>query len=89
MPLEMLRGPTSTPNEPILLLAMQCRRKSETETAMDVASALAITVDEARGVLDVREIQSVLLDPRMTVLEVTTVGILSEIGTHLDHRREI
>ena len=89
MPLEMLLGLTSTPNELILLLAMQCRRKSETETAMDVASALAITVDEARGVLDVREIQSVLLDPRMTVLEVTTVGILSEIGTHLDHRGEI
>ena len=89
MPLEMLRGPTSTPNELILLLAMQCRRKSETETAMDVASALAITVDEAPGVLDVREIQSVLLDPRTTVLEVTIVGILSEIGTHLDRRREI
>ena len=89
MPLEILRGPTSTPNELILLLAMQCRRKSETETAMDVASALAITVDEAPGVLDVREIQSVLLDPRTTVLEVTIVGILSEIGTHLDRRREI
>ena len=89
MPLEMLRGPTSTPNELILLLAMQCRRKSETETAMDVASALAIIVDEARGVLDVIEIQSVLAHPRTNVLEVTTVGILSEIGTHLDRQREI
>jgi hypothetical protein len=89
MPLEMLRGLTSTPTALILLLAMQCRRKSETETAMDVASALVITVDEARGVLDVKEIQSVLLDPRMTDLEVTIVGIPSEIGTYLDRRREI
>jgi hypothetical protein len=89
MPLEMLRGPTSTPNELILLLALQCQRKSEKETAMDVASALAIIVDEARGVLDVIEIQSVLAHPRTNVLEVTTVGILSEIGTHLDRQREI
>ncbi len=56
---------------------------------MDIASALAITADEAQGVLDVTEIQSVLLDPRMIALEVTTVGILSEIDTHLDPRREI
>jgi hypothetical protein len=56
---------------------------------MDVASALAIIVDEARGVLDVIEIQSVLAHPRTNVLEVTTVGILSEIGTHLDRLREI
>jgi hypothetical protein len=56
---------------------------------MDVASALVITAGEAQGVLDVTEIQSVLLDPRTIALEVTTVGILSEIGTHLDRRREI
>jgi hypothetical protein len=56
---------------------------------MDVASDLVITAGEAQGVLDVTEIQSVLLDPRTIALEVTTVGILSEIGTHLDRRREI
>jgi hypothetical protein len=58
---------------------------------MDGASALVIIVEEAREVLDVREIQSVVWHQRRTVLEVTTaIGeIPSEIDMHPDRRLEI
>ena len=55
---------------------------------MDDESALAIIAEEAREVLDVREIPSVVRHPRRTVLEATIASVesLSEIDMHPDRR---
>ena len=69
---------------------MALLQKSVKGTAADDGSALATKAGEAREVLDVRGIQSVVRRLRKTALEATiaSVVILNEIDTPLDLRLE-
>jgi hypothetical protein len=77
-----------SPNALIWSQAMLPQQKSETEIAVDGESALATIAEEAREVLDVRGIPSVVRHPRRIALEATIANVenLSEIGMHPDRQ---